>query len=296
MFIKQSTLKNPIFVNGFGLHSGKKVSMSLKPSSCNSGIIFRRLDLCNVVDVPAVISNVVNTKFSTVLMKDGVYIKTVEHLLSALFAFAIDNVIIELDDEEVPIMDGSSYPFIYLLKLSGIKFQDSPKKFLKIKKYVDVVFENGFACFEPFEKLRIELCLKFQSTLFVHMDSKYEFDFDRLNYINFISKARTFGFYSDYNAFLLKGLAQGAKFNNVLVFNNDTLINDNMCRYKDEIFRHKVLDVCGDMFLLGKQIIGVFCSFKPGHTINGMLLNKLLLESHAYDIVLYHKKFGYVLY
>lgn len=294
MFIRQSTLKTPIIVSGFGLHSGKKVRMTLKPSVCNSGIIFRRLDLDTIVDIAAVMSNVINTNFSTVLMKDGIYIKTVEHLLSALFAFGLDNVIIELDEEEIPIMDGSSYPFIYLFKLSGIELQEAPKKFLKIKNYVHVVFENSFACFEPFDELKVMAVLKFCS--FVDMDSRYEFKFNRFNYINFISKARTFGFNNNYNALLFKGLAKGADFNNVLVFDNGILINDNIRRYKDEIFRHKVLDMIGDIFLFGKQIIGLFYGFKPGHTINNMLLNKLLLDSNAYDIVLYHKRFGYVLY
>jgi len=293
LFVKQSTLNKVGCMRGVGLHTGKKVNLKLIPSKDNFGIIFRRVDLLCPIDIPAVFSNVVNTEFSTVLKQNGVYVKTVEHLLSAIFSLGIDNILIEMDSDEVPIMDGSSYPFIYLLLCCGIKVLNEPKKFLKIKKELMVSMNNKFILVSPCDKFSVSIGLNLSS---FNIFNFFNFEFSFFNYLYFISRARTFGFYEQYKNLLACDLAKGASFDNVLVFYEGNILNKNMARYNDEFLRHKVLDFLGDISLIGKGVIGSFLSNMPSHKLNNKLLNILFFQPNMYDLVLLHRSYGFILY
>jgi len=296
LFIKQSTLQKIVYISGFGLHTGRKVNLKLKPAGEDFGIVFKRIDLSCCIEIPAMLSYVSKTSFSTVLMKNGVYIKTVEHLLSALFAFGVDNVLIEIDAEEIPIMDGSAYPFIYMLQLCGLKFLNSPKKFLRIRKLIRVRSGDKYVVLKPRARLSVSISLYFDCHSFCKKSDLFNFEFSKSSYFDLISKARTFGFYHQYEYLLSRGLAKGVNLNNVLVFIGGDYLNRNILRYHDEIFRHKVLDILGDISLLGKNIVGSFYGCMSGHTLNIKLLNALVLNTELYDVVLLHRKYGFVFF
>ncbi len=291
MFIKQSTLKRSGFINGFGLHSGKKVNLRLKPSIIDSGIIFRRVDFFFYKDIPALLQNVISTQLSTNLMKSNIFVKTVEHLLSAISIMGVDNIIIELDSGEVPILDGSSYPFIYLIYQCGIKFLSKPKKFLRIKNNIKFTYKNRIVSLKPCYGFKFFISLKKKhDVFFLKQINDFSFYLNINNYIYLISRAKTFGYFRQYKILLLKKLALGAKKNNVLVLYKKKYLNRYILRYNNEIIRHKVLDILGDISLLGKSVLGSYYGFLSGHFLNINLLNILLYKIYIYDIVLIYKK------
>jgi len=290
LFIKQCTLKKTITIYGFGLHSGKKVKLNLKPNKDNSGIIFRRIDFKVHVDIPALITNVIKTKFATVLCKNNVYIKTTEHLLSAIYTLGIDNILIEVNSEEIPIMDGSSYPFIYLLKLCGKDYLSEFKRFFKIKKMFNINISEKFVIIFPSKNKKFIFYLKNNNDKKKYLYFKNTFK----KYILNVSKSRTFGYYSNYPNLLFNDLAKGAMFNNVLIFYYCKIFNRNILRYKNEDIKHKLLDFIGDLSLTGCTNLCSFLSIMPGHSLNNFMLNNLLYKPYLYDIALFHKNHGFI--
>ncbi|HFL8824333.1 MAG TPA: UDP-3-O-acyl-N-acetylglucosamine deacetylase [Candidatus Azoamicus sp. OHIO1] len=285
-FVKQFTISNNVSISGIGLHTGNKINIIFRPASEGSGVIFRRIDLRCVVDIYAVVSNVVSTSFSTSLMNNRACVNTVEHLLSAIFAIGIDNIIVDLDGDEIPILDGSSYPFIFLFNSVGLREQCYSRTFLKIKK--SIIYKSGsdkYAIIKPYNGFKISLNLNFREFFFDNVDMLLSFVFSKSSYIVDISRARTFGFINDYEFFKSKSLARGANLNNVIILNRDFIFNEYLVRYKSEILRHKVLDACGDLFLLGKRILGSFYGFRSGHTVNIMLLDYLLKDEDSYELI-----------
>jgi UDP-3-O-[3-hydroxymyristoyl] N-acetylglucosamine deacetylase len=279
--MKQRTLKKEIEVVGIGLHTGMPVTLKLKPADDNYGIVFIRSDLG--VSIPLIPQNVVDTKMATVIGKGDVYISTIEHLLSAVSAFGIDNLIIEVDNEEIPIMDGSSASFCMLIEEAGIKKQQDTKKILKIKKEVEVKIGDKFVRLKPSTKSEIDFEIKFNHP--VINEQRYEFVFTKDNYLKEIAKARTFGFLSEVQYLRSIGKAKGGSLDNAIVLDDKKVLNNEGLRFKDEFVRHKILDAIGDMMLLGKPFFGKYESFAGSHHLNFLLTSKVLQDSKAYEIV-----------
>jgi UDP-3-O-[3-hydroxymyristoyl] N-acetylglucosamine deacetylase len=284
--IKQRTLKQAIHAVGIGLHTGNKVELTLKPAEVNTGILFRRIDLTPVVEIPAKCEYVIDTTLSTSLGKDGYYIATVEHLMSALAGVGIDNVIVEVNSSEIPIMDGSSAPFVFLIESAGIKEQNATKKFLKVKKKVFVQDNTDkWAMLEPHDGFTMSLELDYQHPV-LKKDSLFsKLDFSKTSYVKEVSRARTFGFMSDFEHLKANNLALGGSLDNAIVLDEHKIVNEEGLRYEDELVRHKILDAVGDLYLLGKSLLGAFSGFKSGHTLNNTLLRTLLADQDAYELV-----------
>lgn len=287
---KQRTLKNVIRATGVGVHTGQKVFLTLRPAPANSGIVFVRTDCVPPVEIPAKPEYVGDTSFCTTLVKDGVRVGTVEHLLSAMAGLGIDNAIIELSAPEVPIMDGSSGPFVFLIQSAGIKEQSSPKRFIKIKKAVEVREGDKIARIEPFDGFKVSFTIDFDHPVFRNGGQKSTLEFTSMAYIKQVSRARTFGFLSDFEWLRAKNLASGASLDNAIVLDEYKVLNDDGLRYDDEFVRHKVLDAIGDLYLLGHGLIGAFHGVKSGHTLNNKLIRALLAEENAYEIVSFEDK------
>jgi len=287
---KQRTLKNVIRATGVGVHTGQKVFLTLRPAPANSGIVFVRTDCVPPVEIPAKPEYVGDTSFCTTLVKDGVRVGTVEHLLSAMAGLGIDNAIIELSAPEVPIMDGSSGPFVFLIQSAGIKEQSAPKRFIKIKKAVEVRDGDKIARIEPFDGFKVSFTIDFDHPVFRNGGQKSTLDFTSMAYIKQVSRARTFGFLSDFEWLRAKNLASGASLDNAIVLDEYKVLNEDGLRYDDEFVRHKVLDAIGDLYLLGHGLIGAFHGVKSGHTLNNKLIRALLAEENAYEIVSFEDK------
>jgi UDP-3-O-[3-hydroxymyristoyl] N-acetylglucosamine deacetylase len=283
--IKQRTLKNVIRAMGVGLHTGERVFLTLKPAPINAGIVFRRVDLNPVLEIPATTEYVGDTTLSTTLVKDGVRISTVEHLLSAMAGLGIDNVVVELSASEVPIMDGSAGPFVFLLQSAGILEQEAPKRFLRIKRKVTVSDGDKWVSLEPFNGLKITFTLDYDHPVLKNSVQEASLDFSTTSYVKEVSRARTFGFLSEYEWLKANNLALGGNLNNAVVLDEYRVINEDGLRYEDELVKHKILDAVGDMYLLGTGLIGAFRGFKSGHTLNNRLLKTLLAKKSAYEIV-----------
>lgn len=287
---KQRTLKNPIRATGIGVHTGKKVFLTLRPGPENSGIVFVRTDCVPPVVIPARTEYVGDTSFCTTLIKDGVRVATVEHLLSAMAGLGIDNAIIELSAPEVPIMDGSSGPFVFLIQSAGIKEQNAVKKFIKIKKTVEVKDGDKLARIEPYDGFKVAYTIDYDHPIIRKGGQKCTVDFTSMAYVKQVSRARTFGFLSDFEWLREKNLASGASLDNAIVLDEYRVLNEDGLRYDDEFVRHKILDAIGDLYLLGYGLIGAFHGVKSGHTLNNKLIKALLAEQNAYDIVSYDDK------
>lgn len=287
---KQRTLKNVIRATGVGVHTGQKVFLTLRPAPANSGIVFVRTDCVPPVEIPAKPEYVGDTSFCTTLVKDGVRVGTVEHLLSAMAGLGIDNAIIELSAPEVPIMDGSSGPFVFLIQSAGIKEQSAPKRFIKIKKAIEVREGDKIARIEPFDGFKVSFTIDFDHPVFRNGGQKSTLDFTSMAYIKQVSRARTFGFLSDFEWLRAKNLASGASLDNAIVLDQYKVLNEDGLRYDDEFVRHKVLDAIGDLYLLGHGLIGAFTGVKSGHTLNNKLIRALLAEENAYEIVSFEDK------
>lgn len=283
--IKQRTLKNVIRAMGVGLHTGEKVFLTLKPAAPDAGIVFRRVDIDPAVEIAARTENVGDTTLSTTLIKDGVRVATVEHLLSAMAGLGIDNAIVEVSASEVPIMDGSAGPFVFLLQSAGILEQNAPKRFLRIKRRVIVEDGDKWASLEPFDGFKVSFTLDYDHPVLKNSIQEATLDFSTTSYVKEVSRARTFGFLSEYEWLRANNLALGGSLNNAIVLDDYRVINEDGLRYEDELVKHKILDAVGDMYLLGTGLIGAFRGFKSGHTLNNRLLQALLAKKSAWEIV-----------
>ncbi len=283
--IKQRTLKNTIRATGVGLHSGKKVYLTLKPAPVDTGIVFCRTDLEPLVEIPARAENVGETTLSTTLMKDGVRIDTVEHLLSAMAGLGIDNARIELSCSEVPIMDGSAGPFVFLIQSAGLEEQDAPKRFIRIKKEVSVEDNGKKATFLPFDGFKVSFEIDFDHPAFKKHTQSATIDFSSTTFVKEVSRARTFGFMREIEYLRSKDLTLGGSLENAIVVGDDGVINEDGLRYEDEFVKHKILDSIGDLYLLGHSLVGEFIGFKSGHALNNKLLRTLISQPDAWEMV-----------
>jgi UDP-3-O-[3-hydroxymyristoyl] N-acetylglucosamine deacetylase len=283
--IKQRTLKNVIRATGVGLHTGDKVYMTLRPAAANTGIVFRRTDLDPTVEIPSRCEFVGDTRLSSTLMKDGVRVGTVEHLLSAMAGLGIDNAYIDLSAPEVPIMDGSAGPFVFLLQSAGIEEQEAPKRFIRIKKPIRVEEGDKWARFDPFDGFKVGFSIDFSHPMFSKRTSTAEIDFSTTSFVKEVSRARTFGFMRDIEMLREHNLALGGSMDNAVVLDDYRVLNEDGLRYEDEFVKHKILDAIGDLYLLGHSLIGAFYGHKSGHELNNKLLRALIADASAWEEV-----------
>lgn len=283
--IRQRTLKNVIRATGIGLHTGEKVYLTVRPAPVDTGIIFRRVDLDPVVEIPAAAENVGETTLSSTLVKDDVKVGTVEHFLSAMAGLGIDNAYVELSAPEVPIMDGSAGPFVFLLQSAGIQEQDALKKFIRIKKPVKVEEGDKSATFLPFEGFKVSFEIEFDHPVFRGRTQTASIDFSSTSFVKEVARARTFGFMRDIEYLRSQNLALGGSVNNAIVVDEFRILNEDGLRYEDEFVKHKMLDAIGDLYLLGFSLIGEFVGHKSGHALNNQLLRQLMADQDAWEIV-----------
>ncbi len=283
--IYQRTLKNVIRATGVGLHTGEKVYLTLRPAAADTGIIFRRVDLDKPVEIPATPENVGDTTLSTTLIKDGVRISTVEHLLSAMAGLGIDNAYIDLNAAEVPIMDGSAGPFVFLIQSAGIEEQKAPKRFIRIKRKIRLEDGDKWVQFEPFDGFKVAFSIDFDHPAFNEGKQQAEIDFSTTSFVKEVSRARTFGFMNQIETLRSKNLALGGTLDNAIVMDGYRVLNEDGLRYADEFVKHKILDSIGDLYLLGHSLIGAFSGHKSGHELNNKLLCALLAEEDAWEQV-----------
>ncbi|KOX64607.1 UDP-3-O-(3-hydroxymyristoyl) glucosamine N-acyltransferase [Pseudomonas psychrophila] len=283
--IKQRTLKNIIRATGVGLHSGEKVYLTLKPAPVDTGIVFCRADLDPVVQIPARAENVGETTMSTTLVNGDVKVDTVEHLLSAMAGLLGANAYVELSASEVPIMDGSAGPFVFLIQSAGLEEQDAPKKFIRILREVTVEDGDKRATFVPFEGFKVSFEIDFDHPVFRNRTQSATVDFSSTSFVKEVSRARTFGFMSDIEYLRKHNLALGGSVENAIVVDADGVLNEDGLRYEDEFVKHKILDAIGDLYLLGNSLIGEFKGFKSGHALNNQLIRKLLEQTDAWEVV-----------
>lgn len=285
--IKQRTLKNAIRATGVGLHTGEKVYLTLRPAAADTGIIFRRIDMDPPMEIKATPDNVSDTQLSTTLGNGDVRISTVEHLLSALAGLGIDNAYVDLSAPEVPIMDGSAGPFVFLVQSAGIEEQNAPKRFIRIKKPVQVEDGEKWARFDPFEGFKVSIRIDFEHPVFKSRSQAASIDFSTTSFVKEVSRARTFGFMKDYEYLRANNLALGGTLDNAVVLDDYRVLNEDGLRYEDEFVKHKVLDAIGDLYLLGNSLIGAFSGYKSGHELNNRLLRHLLADQSAWEVVTY---------
>lgn len=285
--IRQRTLKNTIRATGIGLHTGKKVYLTLSPAPIDTGIVFRRVDFNPPVSIHSDPLNVEDTELATSLGKDGVRVSTVEHLMAALAGLGIDNCVVDVSAPEVPIMDGSAAPFVFLVQSAGILEQSAPKKFIRIKRPVEVRDGEKWAKFEPFDGFKVKFTIDFDHPLFRGDLQTSEIDFSTTSFVREISRARTFGFTRDIEALRKRDLALGGSLDNAIVVDEYRVLNEDGLRYKNEFVKHKMLDAIGDLYLLGHSLIGAFSGYKSGHALNNRLLREMLVNEHCWEAVTY---------
>lgn len=290
--VKQRTLKNSICAGGVGIHTGKKVTVTLRPAAPGTGIVFRRVDLDNPVDIPALSENVVDTRLSTTLGKDGAHVSTVEHLLSAAAGLSVDNMYVDVDAPEIPIMDGSSGPFVFLLQSAGIEEQNTVKQFIRIKKTVKVKDGDKWALLKPFPGFRVKVDIDFDHPVMSSYPMKACFDFSPTTYIKELSRSRTFGFLKDYEYLRSQNLVRGGSLDNAIVLDDCRILNEGGLRYRDEMVKHKILDVIGDMYLLGNMMVGEYEAYQPGHCLNKQLRDCLLEKVDCWEKIDWEPKEG----
>lgn len=283
--IKQRTLKNVIRATGVGLHTGDKVYLSLRPAPVDTGIIFRRTDLQCVNEILAHAENVGDTRLSTTLVRGQVRISTIEHLLSALAGLGIDNAYVDLSTSEVPIMDGSAGPFVFLIQSAGIEEQNAPKRFIRIRRAVKVQQGDKWAKFEPFDGFKVSFQIDFSHPVLKRSCQYAEIDFSKTSFVNEVSRARTFGFMHEIDLLRENKLALGGSLENAIVVDEYRVLNEEGLRYEDEFVKHKILDAIGDVYLLGHSLIGAFSGYKSGHELNNLLLRTLLADKQAWELV-----------
>ena len=283
--VNQRTLKNVIRATGVGIHTGEKVFMALRPAAVNTGIIFRRTDLDPVVEVPAFATHVGDTSMNTSLAKEGVKVSTVEHLLSAFAGLGIDNAYVDLSNAEVPIMDGSAGPFVFLIQSAGIEEQTATKRFIRILERVEARVEDKWARLDPYNGFRVSFKIDFNHPVFKSQLSFASLDFSTTSYLQEIAGARTFGFMRDIEMLRARNLVLGGSMDNAGVLDDYRILNEDGLRYEDEFVKHKILDAIGDLYLLGHGLIGAFSGYKSGHELNNLLLRELLDRPSAWEEV-----------
>ncbi|MES9969710.1 MAG: UDP-3-O-acyl-N-acetylglucosamine deacetylase [Candidatus Thiodiazotropha sp.] len=281
--IWQRTLKNVIRATGVGLHTGEKVYLTLRPAAPDTGIVFRRVDLEPPVEIRACAENVGDTRLSSTLVQDGVRVSTVEHLLSAFAGLGIDNAYVDVSAAEVPIMDGSAGPFVFLLQSAGVEEQNKAKRFIRIKRKVEVEEGDKRASFEPFDGFKVSFTIDFDHPAFKEHSQFATVDFSSTSFVREVSRARTFGFLRDIEMLRQKELALGGSLDNAVVVDDYRVMNDDGLRYEDEFVKHKILDAIGDLYLLGHSLIGTFNGHKSGHALNNRLLRELISQKDAWE-------------
>ena len=283
--LRQRTLKNTIRATGVGLHSGKKVLMVLRPAPVDAGVVFRRTDLDEPVDIRAYAENVGDTMLGTTLIRDNVRVSTIEHLLSAFAGLGLDNAYVDLSAEEVPIMDGSAGPFVFLLQSAGIQEQPAPKRFVRVLEPILVQDDDKWARFDPFNGFKVNFEIEFNHPIFKKRAQTASMDFSTTSFLKEISRARTFGFMRDLEFLRSKNLALGGTMDNAIVLDDYRVLNEDGLRYEDEFVKHKILDAIGDLYLLGRSLIGEFSGHKSGHALNNKLLRTLINTPNAWEEV-----------
>ena len=283
--LNQRTLKNTIRATGVGLHTGRKVLMVLRPAPADSGIVFRRTDLDEPADVPAQAHHVGETTLGTTLVYGNTKVSTVEHLMSALAGLGIDNLVVELSAGEVPIMDGSAGPFVFLLQSAGIEEQGAPKKFVRVKKSIKVEDGDKWARFDPYDGFKVNFEIEFDHPVFKRRSQAASMDFSTTAFLREVSRARTFGFMRDLEYMRSRNLALGGNLDNAIVLDDYRILNEDGLRYEDEFVKHKILDAIGDLYLLGHSLIGEFSGYKSGHGLNNRLLRTVIADRTAWEEV-----------
>ncbi len=287
--LKQRTLKKSISATGVGLHTGEKVTMTLRPALPDTGIVFRRVDLPDSAEIKVQPQYVCDTRMCSALEHDGVRVATVEHLMSALAGLGIDNIYIDLTAGEVPIMDGSSGPFVFLLQEAGIVEQAALKKFIRIKKTVEVRDGDKWVRFDPYFGFKIDFTIDFAHPVFEHTGNNVKIDFADNSYIKEVSRARTFGFMHEVEALRSMGLARGGSLDNAIVLDEYRILNHDGLRYDDEFVKHKTLDAIGDLYVLGHPLLCAFTAYKSGHALNNQLLRTLMADADAWEYVSFER-------
>jgi UDP-3-O-[3-hydroxymyristoyl] N-acetylglucosamine deacetylase len=288
--LKQRTLKNPIKTTGVGLHTGARVEIVLRPAAPDTGIVFHRVDLEHPVSIPADARNVGDTRLSSTLKRDGASISTVEHLMSALAGLGIDNLHVDVAGPEIPIMDGSAGPFVFLLQSAGVVEQDPPKRYLRIVQPVEVKEGDKWARFDPFNGFKLDFTIDFPHPMFGSENRSVVIDFAEHSYVKEVARARTFGFMQEVEAMRAAGLGLGGSLQNAIVLDEYRVLNSEGLRYDNEFVKHKVLDAIGDLYLLGHPLIGQYTAFKSGHGLNNALARALQARPEAYELVVFGQK------
>ncbi|KAA9129729.1 UDP-3-O-acyl-N-acetylglucosamine deacetylase [Marinihelvus fidelis] len=290
--IKQRTLKNVIRATGVGIHTGEKVFMTLRPAAVNTGIVFRRVDLDPVAELHGNAHNVGDTSMSTALVVDGVRVGTVEHLLSALAGMGIDNCYVDVSASEIPIMDGSAGPFVFLIQSAGIEEQSAPKRFIRVLEPVEIRKDDKWARFEPYEGFKVSFKIEFNHPAFASHHSFASIDFSTQSFLKEIARARTFGFVKDLEMLRERNLVLGGSLDNAVVLDDYRVLNQDGLRYEDEFVKHKMLDAIGDLYLLGHSLIGAYSGYKSGHELNNLLLRKMLENPETFEEVTFEEPEG----
>lgn len=288
--IKQRTLKNVISATGVGLHTGQKVTMTLRPAAADTGIVFRRIDLGQPVDIKADPFRVTDTRMCSSVEANGAKVMTVEHLMSALAGLGIDNVYIDLTASEVPIMDGSASPFVFLIQSAGVEEQNAAKRFIRVKRQIEVHDGDKWVRLDPYHGFRVTLSIDFSHPVFDHSGKAVTVDFADTSFIKEVSRARTFGFMHEVEYLRSNGLALGGSLDNAIVMDEFRVLNDDGLRYDDEFVKHKALDAIGDLYMLGHPLLGAFSGHKSGHALNNRLLRALLEDQTAWEYATFNKQ------
>ena len=287
--LRQRTLKTVIRATGVGLHTGAKVAMTLRPAQPNTGIMFRRVDLDQPVDIPATAFRVTDTRLCSTLEESGAKVATVEHLMSAFAGLGIDNAWVDLDGPEVPIMDGSAGPFVFLIQSAGIEEQAAPKRFIRVRKAIAVSDQDKWARLEPFDGFRLSFSIEYDHPVLSRSGQTATVDFAETSYVKEVARARTFGFMQDVEALRSSGLALGGSLDNAVVMDEFRVLNAEGLRYQDEFVKHKVLDAVGDLYLAGHPLIGSFSAHKSGHALNNKLVRALLADREAWELTAFER-------
>ena len=287
--LRQRSLKSAVSASGVGLHTGKKVRITLRPAAPDSGILFRRVDLTPPAELRARADAVGETRLSSCLVQGEAKVYTVEHLMSALGGLGVDNAVVEVDAPEVPIMDGSAAPFVLLVQQAGVVEQPVPKKFIRVRRCVEVKDGDKWARFDPYEGYSLSFSIDFKHPVIDRSTQSVTIDFAQTSYLKEISRARTFGFMHDVENLRENGLALGGGLDNAVVLDEYRVLNSEGLRFADEFIRHKLLDAVGDLYLLGRPLLGAFSAHKSGHALNNKLLRALLADASAYEIAAFER-------
>ena len=287
--LRQRTLKSLVSASGVGLHTGQKVRIRLRPAPVDTGVVFRRVDLASPVDIPARAELIGEARLASTLIKGDVKIHTVEHLMSALGGLGVDNVFVDLDAPELPIMDGSASPFVLLIQQAGIEEQAAPKKFLRVTRRVEVKDGDKWARFDPYDGYRLSFSIEFRHPVIERTTQAVTVDFAETSYLKEIARARTFGFMHEVEDLRDSGLALGGGLDNAVVLDEYRVLNSEGLRFADEFIRHKLLDAIGDLYLLGRPLLGAFTAHKSGHALNNRLLRAALADAAALETVVFER-------